>query len=134
MSKILEEFNCNMYCNYCKKITEHNIQKVNEEINTVYIGYYRKCDICKEVSEIDSKEINNLKKLDSTNKVKFLKGYDEEDVRINEGIVNNKPYKVYFDNKGYVVDLLGNLSSEELSLIQDFVEKSATKSERMYDL
>lgn len=58
MSEILDEFNYDLYCDECVGITEHNIQKVDEETNGKYIGYYGKCNICGKIKEVEESELN----------------------------------------------------------------------------
>lgn len=59
MSKILDEFNTGIYCNTCKMITEHNVQKIDENENGEFIGFYAKCDICEDIKEVEKSEFVN---------------------------------------------------------------------------
>lgn len=43
---VLNEFNTDLNCPVCEMITEHHVQKIDEEGNGEYIGYFAKCDIC----------------------------------------------------------------------------------------
>lgn len=51
MSKILDEFFSGLYCPICKTITEHYIQKIDEEGNGKYIAYFAKCNICDHIED-----------------------------------------------------------------------------------
>lgn len=51
MSKILDEFFTGLYCNFCKTMTEHHIQKIDEEDNGKYIAYFAKCNICNHIKD-----------------------------------------------------------------------------------
>lgn len=65
--------------------------------------------------------------------IKFFRGYNEGEKRINEGTVNNKNYKIYLNTKtGDTVDILGNLNVKDLGEINKYIENSVTKSEQEY--
>jgi len=51
MCNILDGFFSSLYCPICKTITEHNGQKIDEEGNGKYIGYFAKCSICGNVED-----------------------------------------------------------------------------------
>lgn len=52
-SKILDIFYDDLYCRYCKKVTEHHIQKEDEDGNGEFIGYYKECLICEHMEDTD---------------------------------------------------------------------------------
>lgn len=59
MSEILDEFFSGLYCPICKTITEHHVQKIDEEGNGEYIGYFAKCDICDNIEEYSVIDFEN---------------------------------------------------------------------------
>ena len=58
MFKILDEFKNNLFCGYCGKITEHSVEKVDEQDNGEFIGFYAECDICENCKEVTEEELN----------------------------------------------------------------------------
>lgn len=56
MHKIIDNFYADLYCSMCNKITEHNVQKVDEEGDGRFIGYYGKCDVCGYIDEYSTIE------------------------------------------------------------------------------
>lgn len=57
MSKVLDEFDIDLFCATCNIVTEHNVEKIDEENNGEYIGYYGECDICNHIRSIDEDEL-----------------------------------------------------------------------------
>lgn len=52
-SKIIDQFYKELYCEYCCEITEHHIQKEDENGDSKFIGYYKKCLVCEHMEDID---------------------------------------------------------------------------------
>lgn len=57
--KILDEFFADLYCGWCKAVTEHHVQEVDECVNGEFIGYYALCSVCGDVNEVSKEELES---------------------------------------------------------------------------
>lgn len=51
MSKVLESFEMDLECPVCEMVTQHDVQKIDEQNNGEFIGYWSECDICGHIDE-----------------------------------------------------------------------------------
>lgn len=63
--------------------------------------------------------------------ITFIKGYEENNARMNEWNVNGHVIKTTFI-EGYVTVIEGNVSTEELAVMQDMVDESVRIAEGYY--
>lgn len=54
--KILDEFFAD---GWCKAVTEHHVQEVDECVNGEFIGYYAQCSVCGDVNEVSKEELES---------------------------------------------------------------------------